>query len=170
MPFINKITTTPLMDWQAATADLRKAAYDAAYDRALAKIEETRTSKKTTATQRNQARSAATRFVMQKLAKIEEFEGVRNPTYDDPEWGYGVVAAKLAETKAANQAAADEEAKAKPELDDLAAWLEAQDWSEFAQSLARQYRSTGRLSSFPGGYFILKISKDGSVKTIRASE
>jgi hypothetical protein len=32
------------------------------------------------------------------------------------------------------------------------------------------YHSSGRLSSFPGGYFILSISKDGSVKTISAGE
>jgi len=32
------------------------------------------------------------------------------------------------------------------------------------------YHSTGQLSSFPGGYFILSISKDGSVKTISAGE
>lgn len=32
------------------------------------------------------------------------------------------------------------------------------------------YHSTGSLSGFPGGYFILGISKDGIVKTIHSGE
>lgn len=32
------------------------------------------------------------------------------------------------------------------------------------------YHSTGSLSGFPGGYFILRISKEGTVKTMQAGE
>ncbi len=32
------------------------------------------------------------------------------------------------------------------------------------------YHSTGSLSGFPGGYFILRITKDGTVKTMQAGE
>ncbi|MHC4110619.1 MAG: hypothetical protein ACYSUY_06060 [Planctomycetota bacterium] len=32
------------------------------------------------------------------------------------------------------------------------------------------YHSTGSLNGFPGGYFVLGISKDGTVKTIHAGE
>jgi hypothetical protein len=32
------------------------------------------------------------------------------------------------------------------------------------------YHSTGKLSGFPGGYFVLKISKDGAVERIESGE
>jgi hypothetical protein len=140
------MATSPLLDWLDATADLRSTLFTSAEAAALKGIEAKRKTKKTTETQRQQAAGIARGHVLKHLAKLSEYRGVPNPTYDDPEWGHGPIRQALAKTVAANKAAAEEEAKAKPELDDLAAWLEAQTWSDFAVSLARQYRSTGRLS------------------------
>jgi hypothetical protein len=137
------MATTPLLAWMDATADLKASLYTEAYDGALAKIEETRKTKKTTETQRKQAAGIATSYVLRHLAKLAEYNGTPNPLATDPAFGPN---ATVTEAALANKAADVAEAAAKPELDDLATWLEGQDWSSFAISLARQYRSTGRLS------------------------
>lgn len=136
------LATTPLLAWVDATADLKAELYDEAYEKALATIEAARKTKKTTETQRKQAAGIASSYVLQRLAKMAEYNGVPNPIASDPIFGPNATTKATAANKAADVA----EAKAKPELDDLATWLEAQDWSSFAISIARQYRQTGRLS------------------------
>lgn len=138
--------TTPLIAWLDATAAIRSEWQDAAEAKVLATIEKSRGDKKTTERERNQARNLAASLTLRRLHKLPEFDGVPNPSYDDPEWGHARIAAAAKKTKADNKAAADAEAKAKPELDSLVEWLESQEWSEFALSLASQYRRTGRLS------------------------
>ena len=136
------MATTPLLRWLEATGELRRVLFMEAYAGALKGIESARKTKKTTETQRKQANGIATSYVLKHLAKLSEYDGVPNPLAADPVWGPNATT----EATEANKAADVAEAKAKPELDDLATWLEGQDWSSFAISLARQYRSTGRLS------------------------
>ena len=119
------------MNWSEATATLRSELFATAYDLALAEIETERKGKKTTETQRSLARNRAQGAVLQAVAKLPEYNGVRNPLHDDPEWG--------PKAKPASP-------KTDPKLGELVKWLEGQTWSDFATSLAAQYNERGSLS------------------------
>lgn len=132
--------------WYKATLDLREDIFQKAYEVELDRIfseavksKRIRAAQEPTEAMKKKASHIADGEVTRKLYKLEEHNGVRNPTYDDPEWGYGA-------RKAEDKARRDEAKKVKAELDPLADWLEAQTWSEFALSLAAQYRQKGSLS------------------------
>ena len=122
--------TTPLIDWHTATRTLRDEIYTAAYDQALTAIETARGDKATTETQTKKAHGIANGAVLRTLHKLPVFNGVTNPTHDDPIWGHTATPAST------------------PTEDhtELAAWLATQTWSSFALSLARQYQRTGSWS------------------------
>jgi hypothetical protein len=119
---------TDLTAWRDATADLRARLYKDAAEDAERKLRKSRGSKKWTATQDQKVANAAKGHVVRKLAALAQYNGVRNPIHDDPEWG----------------------PNAGVQIDgsvaDLAAWLAEQTWSDFAQSLAEQFSRTGKLS------------------------
>ena len=88
---------------------------------------------------------------IQDMHKKEYVNGVRNPSWDDPEWGYP--ASK--KTKTDEDGWTPSQAQQTPTADNPAGlgedevlwnWLGKQTWSEFAQSLHRQYSERGTLS------------------------
>lgn len=125
--------------WYEATKGLYAAKRQEFYDAAKAAIErglqKTKT-KRFTETHRQQAvNQARGLFLVWKASyekTTEELDGVANPHFGkvDP-WDAPTV---------------EESEKSDAALEDLAVWLEKQTWSEFAMSLAAQYRSKGSLS------------------------
>lgn len=116
--------------WQEATADHRAATYQAALAKALAAAEAAlEPGKSMTAGKRDKAATAARAATTAALYRLAEHDGLRNPIHDDPTWA--------PDTKTEQP---------REDIAGLAAWLEEQTWSQFAQSLAAQYRATKRLS------------------------
>lgn len=127
--------TTTLAEWHAATADLRKEIFATEYPKALDAIMSARKGKvksnNVTETQRQKARNTANGIVTSKLYRMDEVNGVRNPVADDEVWGPNSTGITGTTTE---------------DLKGLADWLAEQTWSEFAVSLADQYRRKGTLS------------------------
>lgn len=86
------------------------------------------------------ARNIGSGRAVQKLHKMEVVGGVRNPAWNDPEWGYP---ASKAKAKAVESKAVEMIGMKQSEADALAAWLAEQTWSDFAQSLAAQFKKNG---------------------------
>lgn len=87
-------TPEQMTQWHEATADLRTKTFEAALVKAEAKIRKDRTGKVQpqnvwTKKQEQQARNMAKGAVVTKLHRTKEHNGVRNPGFDDPEFGYG---------------------------------------------------------------------------------
>jgi hypothetical protein len=124
--------------WMDATEQLRQDIFGTVYEKALAKLtaQRTKEGKPVTETQKRLARNEARGAVVAALYKIEEHNGVRNPVWDDEEWGPN----RVTSTPAPAPAPQDDE------LEALVEWLSAQTWSSFAVSLATQYRTRGSLS------------------------
>ena len=85
------------------------------------------------------------------MHKKEYVDGVRNPSWDDPEWGYP--ASKKTASKdegwtpsQAQQEPTEENPAGLGEDEVLWNWLGQQTWSDFAQSLHKQYSERGSLS------------------------
>lgn len=129
------MNTALLIDWHEATAELRSEVYAKAHSKALAEIQKANP-KMAPKTQETQADNIAQAMVVKHIHKTQTVNGIENPSWNDPEWGYGTELTEKRETKKANA-----------NIEDLIEWLEAQDWSEFAQSIALQYRSKGKLSA-----------------------
>lgn len=127
---------TPHIAWRRATEDLRQAIYDEVYEARLAQANEERKPHRI-ADREKLAHNVAKGEVTKRLFEMREYDGVPNPVYDGP-WSPDL----------------DKEWNAKirgdvPPTDDhdeLVDWLEEQTWSDFAQSLAKQYRTKGSLS------------------------
>jgi hypothetical protein len=127
--------------WLKATADLKREWLAEEYETSLADIMRKREGRvkvnHETETQRAKARMLAKGIVTKRLYWLAEApDGTPNPLRNDPEWGWG-------ESTPEDKAVEEEAAKG---LKELAEWLEEQTWSEFAVSLAKQYRSKGSLS------------------------
>jgi len=126
--------------WDAATADLVAEITDEVYPGFLAEASAKLTgNKQPTDTMKRRARYRTSGEVLRRLSKLEYVNGALNPTWNDPEWGRG---AALAAKRAGKTPKVVDTA----EMDELAAWLTEQTWSDFAQSLAKQYASRGTLS------------------------
>lgn len=84
-------TMTPLSAWLDATQDLRRSIFEAAYTEALEAIDADRKKRGVkqglTHTQHEKARMRAKAEVTRRLYHTEEHNGVRNPAWDDEEWG-----------------------------------------------------------------------------------
>jgi hypothetical protein len=126
-----------LTAWRDATRPLAVEWQATAYTEALERIRQEREGKVKresviTETQRAKARRIAKGVVTEQLYWLEEApDGTPNPFRNDPVWGWG-----------------DQRPAAEPEdIEGLVAWLAEQTWSEFALSLASQYRQRGSLSS-----------------------
>src|SRR5690606_32612661 len=88
---MSTLTTTPDLQWLAATAEIRQEIFEREYEKALAEIEAGRKGKVKkesviTATQRRQAENIARSVVVETLYRMESYNGVRNPVWDDAEW------------------------------------------------------------------------------------
>lgn len=125
--------TTTLHQWKTVTAPLRRDIFDTTYGTELATLVEDGDTKAEAEKKRTLARNRAHAEVLQKLYKLAEYEGIRNPVHDDPEWGPNSTTVKAEE-------------KETSEVAELVEWLAEQKWSDFAQSLAAQGKRTGRLS------------------------
>lgn len=134
------VDTDPDILWDLATADLRRELTESLYPEAEAEVKADRkrkSEKPLTPLEKTYARNIVRGLVIRHLYHLESHEGVRNPIWDDPEWS---------PARPSKTAEIATEAKEEANLADLATWLETQTWSDFAQSLAKQYRSKGSLS------------------------
>lgn len=125
--------------WHDATKALyqakRQEAYDAAKADIMVGVAKTKSGKFTMAHHERAIATAKGTFGIWRAAfeaTTPDFGGVRNPHYGKPDlWG-----ATTVETVSED----------KGEVEALAEWLATQTWSEFAISLATQYRQRGSLS------------------------
>lgn len=130
-------TSADLARWHDATYEVRRQRLAEEYDLALASIRAERESKVQsqnviTETQRQKARSIAKGVVTGWLYWLPEApDGTPNPYRNDPVWGWG-----------SNDRPQDDQ----DDLGDLVAWLERQEWSNFARDLVATYRDRGSLS------------------------
>ena len=132
----NTRNLTPALRWRTATADLRQSIYEEKYAEVIARCNEERKPNRI-ADREKLAENLAKGEVTKRLFEMREYDGVPNPVYDGP-WSPDLDTEWNAKIRGDVAPTDDHE--------DLVSWLEKQDWSDFAQSLAKQYRDRGSLS------------------------
>lgn len=134
-------TTTTLHEWDLAVADKRQAIKAEAYEASIEAQKAERRAKgvkgwaDVTRSMEDKAKNEAKSAYSKWEASTVEYAGLRNP-----------VQALIADFNNALDGKTEAETAAEEALADLAGWLKAQTWSEFAQSLAAQYAERGSLS------------------------
>jgi len=126
---------TTLSAWLDATQELSRTLYAEALPVAVANVTATIKTKsgKFTPTHQIRAEHIARGVATAAIYNLDSYNGVRSPYADDKVWG-------------PNSDEKKQEASDNAGLEDLADWLAKQTWSEFAVSLASQYRNRGSLS------------------------
>ena len=121
-----------LTDWLDVTASLRRSIYADALVAAVDQVTATIKTKsgKFTQTHQTSAENIAHAAVTDHFYNLADHNGVANPAHVDAIWG----------------PKANESQESTQELGALADWLAEQTWSDFAVSLADQYRRKGSLS------------------------
>lgn len=126
-------------EWAAVTRPIYNASAHKALDEAF-EILEADGKKKLTDKARTGVLAAAHISASKFIHRQEYIDGVRNPSWDDPEWGYPA-------TRSATVAKLSRSGVSQTEEAEIVKFLGEQNWSDFAKSLAKQHASTGSLSA-----------------------